>query len=373
MHPTADQIPAPERFTTFATEARETSPLYAHLGDALAARPDAASILDEAPLAQRRATLLFAAVHDLLLTGREDGPLRAYYPSLGGARPPEGAATDAFLDVLARHRPAIVERLRTRATQTNEPGRAVAQRAAIGWLHALDPDPTRRVALVEVGASAGLLLHLDRYRSTLTPAELPAEPATDRPDVLLTTRLIGAQPPSALPTVSHRIGIDTSPLRVDDEDDRGWLRACVWPEHVERLARLDAALELARRVDDVDLVRGPMLDVLEPTVAGLPDEVYVVVLHSATLAYQTPSDREEFEVSLDRIAAHRTLWRVGLEGHFLEPFASDVAQRLGPPDPQAPSFLVAASRWTHGLREDVGLGRVQPHGAWLAFAPPALG
>ncbi len=384
MHPTQDDTTAALRFATFAQEARPTSPLYAHLSGALAGDEDAAGILDLAPLAQRRATLVFAAVHDLLLRGVEQGALAAYYPSVGGDRAPDAAATAAFLAVLDRHRDAIVDRLQARSTQTNEPGRTAGQRAAVSWLQRrAGPErgaaPTRRLALVEVGTSAGLLLHLDRYVHRLVAAAGDAVTrsatasvpgAGSPPPVVLETRCLDQVPGTDLAPVARRIGIDRTPLRVGDPDDRAWLRACVWPEHVDRLARLDAALTLAAAHDDIELHQGDLLELLEPVVTAIEPDLQVVVLHSATLAYLAPGDREHFEALLDRIGARRALWRVGLEGHFLAPFAELVARQLGPPDPDQPGFVIATTRWVDGQRHDAALGRVQAHGSWLRFAPP---
>jgi hypothetical protein len=376
VHPTQDGTPASRRFATFADEARPTSPLYAHLGAALAADGRAASIIDEAPLAQRRATLVFAAVHDLLLRGVERGALTAYYPSVGGDRAPDAAATTAFLQVLDRHRAVIVDRLRTRSTQTNEPGRTAGQRAALAWLTTRTAPPgsgpdRRRLALVEVGTSAGLLLHLDRYEQRFVTAAAGATRgiAPSRPVVIETTCLAQVPDTTLLP-VAARIGVDRAPLHVGAADDRAWLRACVWPEHVDRLDRLDAALALAAAHDDLTLHRGDLLELLEPVVDAIDADLQVVVLHSATLAYLAPADRARFEAILDRIGARRALWRVGLEGHFLEPFAGLVAQRLGPPDPEQPGFVLATTHWRDGQRCDEALGRMQSHGGWLRFAPP---
>ncbi len=353
--------------------------------DALVADEVAAAIIDLAPRAQRRATLVFAAVHDLVLRGVVQGALAAYYPTVGGDRAPDAAATAAFLEVVDRHRDLIVDRLRTRSTQTNEPGRTAAQRAALSWLQTraypgsggVDARP---LALVEVGASAGLLLHLDRYahRFVADPDGACRRSSTSSvrgdgstPPVVIETRCLDRVPATRLAAIVRRIGIDRTPMRVGDPDDRAWLRACVWPEHVDRLARLDRALSLAATHDDVELHQGDLLALHESIVATIDPDLQVVVLHSATLAYFAPEDRERFEAILDGIGSRRELWRVGLEGHFLEPFAGLVARRLGPPDADQPGFVIATTSWVDGRRHDAALGRMQSHGAWLRFAPPA--
>jgi hypothetical protein len=114
-----------QRFARFASETAGRSPLYERFSRDLAGRSEGAALLAEAPPAQRRPNLLYAAVHDLLLAG-VGHPLAGHYPSVGGTRPPDADATAAFLRFVADHRGAVLARVRTRAIQTNEVGRAVA-------------------------------------------------------------------------------------------------------------------------------------------------------------------------------------------------------------------------------------------------------
>jgi hypothetical protein len=64
--------------------------------------------------------------------------------------------------------------------------------------------------------------------------------------------------------VVSRIGVDLAP-RPDEE----WLRACIFTDQPERLARLDAALEIARD-HPPPLVRGDALELLGELIAGRP-------------------------------------------------------------------------------------------------------
>lgn len=93
------------RFEVFAREAAGRSPLYAHLADAIAGHLAVTTILGEAPPAQRRPNLLFAAVHDRLLTG-EPHDIARFHPSVGGIelgpeRRDRDTAVAGFLDVLS--------------------------------------------------------------------------------------------------------------------------------------------------------------------------------------------------------------------------------------------------------------------------------
>ena len=98
----------------------------------------------------------------------------------------------------------------------------------------------RPLALVDVGASAGLNLLWDSYRysysdgSTYGPADsgvlVDAETRTPMPSI-----------PSQFPRVSFRVGIDLAPVDLSDDEEYRWMMALVWPDHTDRADLLAAA------------------------------------------------------------------------------------------------------------------------------------
>ncbi len=345
-----------ERFRWFATEARERSELYHHLSSTLVDRPEVLAVLAAAHPDQQRPNLLFAAVHDVLLSGADD-PLAEHYPSVGGTRPVDAGTTERFAVFVQQFADPIDQRIRTRATQTNEPGRAAGLRPALAWV----AGPDRPLALVELGGSAGLLLHLDRYRYRFGDVEVG--PADAR--VRIEPQLRGTRPEQLeFGRVAARTGIDRAPLSPAAPDDARWLQACVWPEDLPRMRRLADALEVATVHGDVHQVRGDLVDHLVPAVHAAPADALVCVLHSAALAYLSPADRAAVEQQLDELGTERDLARVGLEGGGFDPF---ITLEAGLPDPAmgAERFVLGATTWRDGHREDRLLARMQPHGVWL--------
>jgi hypothetical protein len=150
----------------------------------------------------------------------------------------------------------------------------------------------RPLALVEIGPSAGLNLQWDRYRYVY-----PASPdATTWGDpgstVTLTTEVRGERPLPALPPrlpVAWRIGVDVRPVDVADEDAVTWLRALIWPEHVERHERLRAAIDIARS-NPIRLVQGDAVEALPGIIGEAPRETLLAVFATFAL-YQIPRDR----------------------------------------------------------------------------------
>ena len=217
-------------FAEFARTASPRAPLYHRLATGIAADPALAALLLSAPPMQRQPVLLFACIHDLLLAGRPDEGLARFYPDLV-AEPDDGDPMPAFAAFTAAHADELAELLVTRSTQTNEIGRCALLLPAFG----LVADEIGPLAHVDVGASAGLNLLLDRYHYTYEPGRQLGRPST----VELRCGTRGrVRLPSALPPIVERVGLDRSPVDVDDDDAARWLTACVWPDQTDRVERL---------------------------------------------------------------------------------------------------------------------------------------
>ncbi|WP_130176455.1 DUF2332 domain-containing protein [Cryobacterium sp. SO1] len=186
---------------------------------------------------------------------------------------------------LVEHWPAVAAQARLRSTQTNEPRRLTA---IMPVLAGIGPE----LALLEVGASAGLCLYPDRYSYDYSGCRV--DPVDGPSSVLLTAGTTGPVPlPAHPPEVVWRAGLDLNPLDVNDPDDVRWLQTLVWPEQTERRGRLDAALAIARR-DPPLLARGDAVVDLQSLVALAPAGVPLVIVSPAVLVYLAPEQRTAF-------------------------------------------------------------------------------
>lgn len=108
--------------------------------------------------------------------------------------------------------------------------------------------------LFELGASAGLNLIADRFSYSL--GGVPAGLAGSK--LALAPEWAGPPPPLATVDVVARQGCDRAPLDVHNPHHRERLTSYIWPDQPERLARVEAALELAQneviRLDEADAV-----------------------------------------------------------------------------------------------------------------------
>lgn len=287
--------PVARAYGAFAErEARGTSPTYEEWAAGVSADPQVTALLDTLPPGKRQPNLVFAAAR--------------WHGASGGYDDLRRTLLTRWDDVAAT--------IRARATQTNEAGRCATLLPFLAQL----PQP---LALLEVGASAGLCLLPDRYSyryddahggsRALDPADGPS------PVVLPCTLGPGLAAPERLPEVVWRAGVDLSPVDVTDDDACAWLETLVWPEHDDRRARLRAALAVAR-LDPPRVVGGDLLDVLPALASQAPRDATLVVLHSAVLAYLTPQARESFVELVGTLPGH---W-LGNEGARVLPTTADL-------------------------------------------------
>src|SRR5580700_2918590 len=249
-------------YTTFATdEARGRSEIYERLALGVAASSELLDFLLTLPTARCQPNLFLAAVRHL--HGVPENPGR-------------------LAEIIRRDPERIRALMLSRSTQTNEPARCAVLLSLLAQL----PQP---LALVDVGASAGLTMLFDRYSYDYGGHRLAgADP--DAP--VLRCQPAGPVPlPDRIPAIVWRTGLDLNPLDVTSDDDVRWLSCLVWPDEEDRAERLAAAIRSARQAPPT-VVQGDLLTDLPAVVAQAPADATVVVYHSSVLCYVTPSQRE---------------------------------------------------------------------------------
>jgi hypothetical protein len=272
-------------YRDFATEAYGSA-CFRDWARGVAGDPDVLAWLQTLPERKRQANLVFAAA-------RWHG-----VPAPG----PYAALRDALLGDEGSIRTTILER----STQTNEVGRLATLYPAFA---SLGRGP---LALLEVGASAGLCLYPDRYSYRWTfPDGTSLETVRGRSWLECATS--GDPPSSVLPPVVWRAGIDLAPVDVTDDEAVRWLETMVWPEQEERRERLRRAVGIAR-ADPPYLVRGDLLESLPALVDQAPPDATLVVFHSAVIAYLAHADRARFAAMMTDLVADGSCHWVSNEG-----------------------------------------------------------
>ena len=329
------------RFRTFAAEEcsgdsglNVLSPTYEALSVAVASSTDLLSLARECNVGQPIPNLFFSAVKRVLADHEYDELSDHYARCARDGRATSGLA-DAFGEFCSSHEHEIRELVRTRRVQTNEIRRCSYLMPAFGVIASENPDTP--LALIDVGASAGLNLLWDSYRyrysdgSTYGPAAsgvlIEAETRTAMPTV-----------PSQFPQVSFRTGIDLSPVDLGDDEEYRWMMALVWPDHTDRADLLVAARNIW--LDDPPAVlAGDAITVLPVALERAPDDAVLCVFHCHTLNQFPVQARSEFHEILMCESERRTVYHVPSEGERMS--VDCIEDRLS-------TTILSARRNAHG-------------------------
>jgi hypothetical protein len=206
-----------------------------------------------------------------------------------------------------------------RSTQTNEPARCAILLPLLARL----PQP---LALLEVGAAAGLCLLPDRYAYNYDGRRIePSSTGSAAP-------IFYCQTDRAFPAgnvdVVWRAGLDLNPIDVRNEKQVAWLEALVWPDEEGRLDLLRAALAVAK-CDPPRIVRGDLRKDLPAVVAEAPKAATLVIFHTSVLCYVPDlGEREAFAAAVRQLGA---TW-ISNEGVGVLPWVAEKVAKPWPND-----------------------------------------
>jgi hypothetical protein len=261
-----------ERYARFARdEAPGRSAVYEEWAAGVAADRATAAVLARIPATRRQPPLVFAITR---LLGAPLGPFRDWSVWL------------------ASHAEAVVDECARRGLQTNEPLRCAALLPALSTV-------AGPIALLELGASAGMCLYPDRYSYRYTGARPLSLDPVDGPSPVVLDSALRGDPPLRMSDIVWRAGIDLAPLDARDPADRAFLTALVWPGEDGRVERIQAALDVVAS-DPPHLVAGDATDpeLLARIAAQAPADATLVVTTPGVLPHIARTGRERLIAAL---------------------------------------------------------------------------
>lgn len=312
------------RYAAFAEETRDRSPAYERLACATSSTPEVLRFIANLPPERRQPNLFFAAIRQL---HGVPGSIKQ------------------LVEIVRNDGDRVTALMLSRTTQTNEPARCAVLLPLLAGL----PQP---LALLEVGASAGLCLLPDRYGYDYGGARIEPPPEKRAVAPVFHCAVSGpVQLPRAHPSIVWRKGLDLNPLDLRSQDDLAWLETLVWPGQEDRLQGLRAAIDIAR-LDPPVVVRGGLLTELEPLMATAPKDATLVVFHTAVLTYvRRTEDHQRFATTLRRANAVWISNEAPEVFPSLAPTGADVRGR----------FLI--------MRNGTAIAWAGPHGQSLEWIP----
>ncbi len=322
------------------------SPLYERLALRVAEDPELLGVAAHARKNTALPNLFFGAVHLLLLKGVHH-PLSAFYPILSVARTKPEYSYPYFRSFVLEHEEEIRGIIRTHMVQTNEVGRCACLVPAFELV--AQEAKHRPLALIEVGASAGLTLLWDRYGYNYGVGLRCGN--LDSPVQLDCTLRGEYHPPipTEPPTLVSRLGIDLEPVDPQDPESALWLRALVWPEHQNRAAQLERAIKIAKQ-DPPTILAGDALDLLPSLIDCVPKDTPLCLYHTFTITFTGGEPREKLLSLLSQGSWKRDLFLVWMEW----------SREWETP-------LLGLVSFKKGTKAERILARCHPHGEWLEW------
>ncbi|MFV0303377.1 MAG: DUF2332 domain-containing protein [Paracoccus sp. (in: a-proteobacteria)] len=284
---------------------------------------------------------LAGALHHLVLSGRA--------PDLAAAYAAGEPAVPVLLAAVADHEALIMDWLDS-PPQTNEVGRSAVLIGTARFLAELHPRP---FDVLELGASAGLNLNFHRYRLVPDRGSTPDPGIFSQGEAMLSPVWRGALPAAPFDVVAAA-GVDLRP--VDPVRDEARLLAYCWADQAARLARLRAALAIAR-AHPVAVAAGDAAGWLRERLARPGTGRLRLVYHTVAWQYFLPATQADCEASLQQAGA-----------------AASADAPLAHLSMEADGGNGAALhlRLWDGAARDWSLGRADFHGRWVDWAPRPL-
>jgi hypothetical protein len=230
--------------------------------------------------------------------------------------------------------------------QTNEAGRSAALMGGLLWLsQRLGP----KFELNEIGSSAGVNTMMERYcfdlcGVTVGPPDSP---------MLIEPEWRGPPPPAAAVEIVAIRGCDLAPIDLADPAAALRLKAYVWPDAPQRMARIDAAVRLAAERPPPVERKDAGTFVEERLEAPQQPGVTRVLYHSIVWQYLPETTQRSITAAMEQAGAHATADRplawVQLETNRTT-FRHELTVRYWP-----------------GGEEPAMLAEAHPHGAWVEW------
>jgi len=230
--------------------------------------------------------------------------------------------------------------------QTNEAGRSAGVMAALMWLSGR---LGAKFELNEIGASAGINTMMGRFHFDLGGVQTGPNLSAMR----IAPEWRGDPPPANPVQIVAANGCDLTPIDLTDERQALRLQAYVWPDATERLARMEAAIAMAKRAPP-GLVKQDAADFVAERLADEQESgVTRVLFHTVMWQYMPQATRDAISQAMETAGAQATpdkplAWIMSETNR--ETFKQECRVRYWP-----------------GEAEEVMLAEAHPHGAWVEW------
>jgi len=269
-------------------------------------------------------------------------------PDLAKVYPPHHLSDKdwpVYEEALVAHQDAILEQLK-QAPQTNE-----VRRSGIllpGFMTIASQAGNLPMVMSELGASAGLNLHWDKFHYRFGDREwgekeapIHLSPEWRGPDLKMQDLL-----------VADRAGCDLNPIDLEDNNTVETLLSYLWPDQAERITRTKAAIEIFYR-HDARVEKAGAIEWLKRRLKKAHENQVHVIYHTIARQYFSDADKQESAQLIEEAGARA-------------PQYAPLAWLRFEADGQQPGAALTLRLWPGG--EEQFLGRADYHGRWIEWA-----
>ncbi|WP_319004422.1 DUF2332 domain-containing protein [Halobacillus litoralis] len=332
-----------QKFKNFGLlECEGSSPFYQSLSLKIAEDDQLLQLADRTQEGQPVPNMFFGAVHYLLMKGY-DHPLRQFYPSLVSHPRPEQEAFPPFKSFCLENKRDILSLLKQKRVQTNEVGRCAYLYPIFCYIQ---QKANQKLALIEIGTSAGLQLLCDRYAYSYGGESVYGNPSSS---LTISSKVRRGTFPAFLtqpPVIAERVGVDLHINDLSKKEDELWLKALIWPEHSDRRENFEQAVRHWLAAPP-ELREGDGVNEITELSADIPSDRALCIFHTH-VANQIPENaKKELLHNIEKIGRTRTTFHVYNNIHD---------NRL---------YIDA---YVNGRKEQKIVGETEGHGRWFDWS-----
>ena len=237
--------------------------------------------------------------------------------------------------------------MQTKIVQTNEVSRSSILINGFNWI--IHQQHKSELSLIEVGCSAGLNLCWDDFCYKFEEKII----GHDNCHLVLTCGVKGSYRPdldfSSL-KIKDRVGIDLNPLNISSSEDSLWLQALIWPEQLNRIDRLQKAIEISKNEPKV-LIKGNAVNKLSEILTNIDKDSIAVVYQSFAFYLFSEAEKEKITNILLDTSKSRPIFLLSMEWEGIE---------------GKKTFLKVDS-FMNGSQDSLILAECHFHGEWIKW------
>ena len=338
-----------ERFTSFAeNECKDYAPLYYQLSLDIANDDDVCAIASFTRTGQPIPNIFLGAIQYLLLKNR-DHELAQFYPTITKVENKDQIPFDLFKKFCLANETAIKQIIAERIVQTNVLNRCTYLYPIFSGII----NKERKAAtLIDIGTSAGLTLNFDKYEYWYNDKKAFGASAVKN-----YANIIESDSPELKPITEKitKIGIDQNLIDPTNEDEKLWLKALIWADHIDRFVYMDEALKL-KEIGEIHFIQGNSILDFKKVIEQVNEPETLIVFATHALYQFNAEAKNEFYQMLDALGQQRDFYFLSVES------MQSLAEKYN-----SNNAVIELTTYKNSNKQQELIGETNGHGNWIKW------